>query len=613
MELCASTKPAHPWPYGDESARRTRRVSIISEASGVLSRRNSRSDTGVVDAFQARVDTGAAADIFKIESSLLDFDTVQHQGLLRCWETSTVITAHTVKTPHTTQPEGAQFALTNTHVWIDRSGRHTPFVDLLDILAIYAEQNDVDETLDEVEREFAACTDEGNNNDYSTGLLSWLFGSPAPSAVQMVEYKPAEVQFVVEVKRSDFLPGARRLHFAAADQNERDTWIEALTSYTTAAHTQFSEDNETGAEFSVPTSVTEEDVNEELRLRRERGLAEAKLTLLELISTKGYPAEMHEVETSDGYILTVHRVKHGKRAQEEGLPVVFMMHGFMDCSATWVINRDTQSLAYILANAGYDVWMGNNRGTRHGKAHKTHCASGSEFWEFNRDSLVTDVRDMIDYALKHTGKSHLSYIGHSQGAGLAFALLSADPAFRQKVNLFIALGPAVFMQNQQSGMLSRLCGSLQFGGEWTLKTFGVRQFFGADPPSWANWLPHPNSTWLFDNPKPSTWFVTHIFSALCGWNPDNNFNMDRIPIIAAHEPGGVGIGVMIQWAQAMRSGRFCKYDYGRQRNMELYESETGPDYPLGTSCPVVPVNMSCCYVIHIISFHIFSWLYEKGN
>ena len=42
-------------------------------------------------------------------------------------------------------------------------------------------------------------------------------------------------------------------------------------------------------------------------------------------------------------------------------PPVFLQHGLEDSSFTWVLNEPSQSLSYILFNAGYDVWFGNNR------------------------------------------------------------------------------------------------------------------------------------------------------------------------------------------------------------------------------------------------------------
>lgn len=75
-----------------------------------------------------------------------------------------------------------------------------------------------------------------------------------------------------------------------------------------------------------------------------------------LIRSKGYPGEEHDVITPDGYILTVHRIPNPNK------PVVFLQHGLLDASHTWVMNFKNQSLGFFLWDAGYDVWMGNMRG-----------------------------------------------------------------------------------------------------------------------------------------------------------------------------------------------------------------------------------------------------------
>ncbi len=55
-----------------------------------------------------------------------------------------------------------------------------------------------------------------------------------------------------------------------------------------------------------------QEVRDELQERKRRGKAEAKLTLFGLVTSKGYPIEEHKVTTPDGYILTLHRIPHGK-------------------------------------------------------------------------------------------------------------------------------------------------------------------------------------------------------------------------------------------------------------------------------------------------------------
>lgn len=43
---------------------------------------------------------------------------------------------------------------------------------------------------------------------------------------------------------------------------------------------------------------------------------------------------------------------------------VFVLHGVLDSADTWVLNSAEQSLAFILAEDGYEVFLGNSRGSK---------------------------------------------------------------------------------------------------------------------------------------------------------------------------------------------------------------------------------------------------------
>ncbi len=64
------------------------------------------------------------------------------------------------------------------------------------------------------------------------------------------------------------------------------------------------------------------------------------------------------------------------------------------------------------------------------------------------------LQAMINYALNETGQSTLTYIGHSQGTIQAFSGLSINPVISSKVNLFVALAPVAYVNNQKSLLLT---------------------------------------------------------------------------------------------------------------------------------------------------------------
>ena len=133
-----------------------------------------------------------------------------------------------------------------------------------------------------------------------------------------------------------------------------------------------------------------------------------------------------------------------------------------------------------MADAGFDVWLGNNRsavtllsvlltwccsGSKYGFKHVSCKPSSPAFWNFSIDEFARfDVPAGINYITGHTGAAgptlhccptaapgfkQLTYIGFSQGSAQAFACFSTLHDVAAKVNLFIALSPAAKAQVAQ--------------------------------------------------------------------------------------------------------------------------------------------------------------------
>lgn len=175
------------------------------------------------------------------------------------------------------------------------------------------------------------------------------------------------------------------------------------------------------------------------------------------------------VQTADGYLLGIHRLPYKKGEEQDGVlvnagprsitkPVVYLHHGLLMNSEVWVcITEEERCLPFALVEQGYDVWLGNNRGNKYSKKSTRFSPASADFWNFSMDQFAFhDIPDSIDYILATTSQPSLSYIGFSQGTAQAFATLSIHPPLNQKVNLFIALAPAMSPAGLSNGMVDSL-------------------------------------------------------------------------------------------------------------------------------------------------------------
>ena len=69
-----------------------------------------------------------------------------------------------------------------------------------------------------------------------------------------------------------------------------------------------------------------------------------------------------------------------------------------------------------MANAGYDVWLGNNRGNKYSRK-SLNCNPDKDsrrFFDFSFDELGEyDLNAQIDKVLSESGREKITYIGHS--------------------------------------------------------------------------------------------------------------------------------------------------------------------------------------------------------
>ncbi|NXU59449.1 LIPM Lipase, partial [Turnix velox] len=292
----------------------------------------------------------------------------------------------------------------------------------------------------------------------------------------------------------------------------------------------------------------------------------------ELITFKGYPSEEYEVMTEDGYTITINRIPHGKQNQRNSAakPVVFLQHGLLGDASNWISNMPNNSLGFMLADAGFDVWMGNSRGNRWSRKHQKYSIDQDEFWAFSFDEMAKfDLPAAINFIVKKTGQKRLYYIGYSQGTTIAFIAFSRMPELAQKIKLYLALAPVTAIKHAKSPATKLL-----YLPEKLLKVLvGKREFL-------------PQTKHLRRLVVPSCSFPAlaklcgNIFFSLGGCNL-KNINKNRVDVYVAHSPAGASAQTMIHWSQEARSGKFQAYDWGSsKKNMEKYQQATPPLYTI---------------------------------
>lgn len=182
-------------------------------------------------------------------------------------------------------------------------------------------------------------------------------------------------------------------------------------------------------------------------------------SIVERILGDGYPLEIHDVITEDGYILQVHRIPQspvkGNGFNPKG--AVFMQHGYIGCSDNFVISGPHKALAYMVADAGYDVWLGNFRGNTYSKRHKTLNRLNPAFWDFALYEHAIDLRNTIDYILMKTSREKLHFVGHSVSSIALFIMLSERPEYNSKISSANLFAPVLYYSNAGEQLLRLFC------------------------------------------------------------------------------------------------------------------------------------------------------------
>ncbi|XP_071710112.1 triacylglycerol lipase 2-like isoform X2 [Rutidosis leptorrhynchoides] len=295
----------------------------------------------------------------------------------------------------------------------------------------------------------------------------------------------------------------------------------------------------------------------------------------------GYKCQEIDVMTEDGYILSVQRIPEGRDdhgGYRRNRQPVLLQHGVLVDGMTWLLNSPEQSLALILADNGYDVWIANTRGTSFSRRHISIDPSKPEFWNWTWDEIAArDLPAVIAFIFNQTNQK-IHYVGHSLGTLIALASFSEWKQI-DKMKSAALLSPIAYLSHMTTPL--GILAAKNFVGEVTI-VFGLAEFNpkGDDVDRFLKGLCADPKVDCYD-----------LMSSITGKNCC--LNASTVDVFLRNEPQSTSTKNLVHLAQTVRDGVLAKYDYGtRAFNVEHYGVPKPPIYNLSNIPTDFPLFLS---------------------
>ncbi|KAL1429425.1 hypothetical protein MTO96_002472 [Rhipicephalus appendiculatus] len=272
---------------------------------------------------------------------------------------------------------------------------------------------------------------------------------------------------------------------------------------------------------------------------------QAKLPPADLMRYFGYNVEVHKVTTADGYILEVDRILPSSNGNTTSSRTpMLLVHGLLANAVSWTANLPSQSPGFLLADAGFDVWLVNSRGVPQSNYHVNLTTNDPQFWAWSFEQIGTfDMPAVIDYILNQTGFAKVGLLTTSQGTTASLVLFSMRPEYNDKakgvkaVNDIVTDGGFLVTNGVQQRTLATACDSF------------LREVCYAP------------------------------LAVLYGKNPKQH-NSTRVPVYVTNLPVGSSSRNVLHFAQVFRAKNLVRFNYGEKKNKDLYGQADPPPYPL---------------------------------
>lgn len=308
-----------------------------------------------------------------------------------------------------------------------------------------------------------------------------------------------------------------------------------------------------------------------------------------LITRRGFHAESHFITSQGGYILQAVRIVNPFVGEEDrsSLKPVLLAHGYLGAGSAFLIAAEGHlredatyfeeevhgkdpsavgnTLGFVLATSGYDVWLLNARGNVYSTNHTYLSPNQNEYWQFSLDELIRyDLPATIDYVRAVTKRPSVAYIGHSLGTTVMYGLLATQPEkYTAQVRPFIALAPVAYFTRMKAS--SRNLAPWRDTIHWLLpRSFGT---------GWFQRLGLPRLCARF------RWVNDALCYRLIRRTGSTDAQIDRSRVSVYIDNGMLGSSTrtFIQLMQQTRGLRYFNFS-DPATNLQVYGREESPPY-----------------------------------
>lgn len=272
-----------------------------------------------------------------------------------------------------------------------------------------------------------------------------------------------------------------------------------------------------------------------------------------------------QVQTRDGFRLGLHRVSsyNGMLRVTRGPPIL-LLHGLFMGGDSWFLDSANQSLGYILANSGFDVWVGSVRGTRWSDGHVSLSVRDKEFWDWSWEDLASyDLATMLHHVNTITN-SKVFFVGHSQGTIISLAAFT-EPEIVDMVAGAALLCPISYLSHVSAPLVLAMVGVHL---DEVVRALGFHQL---------NFWSDVGAQFL-DSLCDGHVDCSDILSGITG--PNCCMNMSRVDFYFDYEPHSSSVKNLNHLFQMIRKGTFSKFDYGKLKNLKKYGHFKPPAFDL---------------------------------